>query len=188
LHNYGIRGNIYNWFRSYLCNRRQYICIGPNCSEIAYINCGVPQGSVLGPLLFLRYVNDIYRAVPGENIKLFADDTNLFIFDGDSDKLTQRANNCLKDLDNWFKSNKLTLNLDKTSHMVFSPRRIFSIKLLLNDVEIEKGHACKYLGIYIDGQLNWKHHIDYICEKLVKFTGIFYRCMYFTLCFAMRIK
>ena len=59
-------------------------------------------------------VNDICRAaVPGENIKLFADDTNLFIFDGDSDKLTQRANNCLKDLDNWFKANKLTLNLEK---------------------------------------------------------------------------
>ena len=70
----------------------------------------------MGPLLFLIYVNDIYRAVPGEKIKLFADDTNLFIFDGDSDKLTQRANNCLKDLDNWFKSNKRTLNLDKTSH------------------------------------------------------------------------
>ena len=126
------------------------------------INCGVPQGSVLGPLLFLIYVNDIYRVVPGENIKLFADDTNLFIFDEDSNKLTKRANNCLKDLDNWFKSNKLTLNLDKTSYMVFSPRRIFSIKLLLNDVEIEKGHACNYIGIYLDDQLNWKHHIDYI--------------------------
>ena len=71
-------------------------------------------------------------------------------------------NYCLKDLDNWFKSNKLTLNLDKTSYMVFSPRRIFSIKLLLNDVEIEKAHTCKYLGIYLDDQLNWKHHIDYI--------------------------
>jgi len=99
----------------------------------------------------------------------------LFIFDGDSDKLTQRANNCLKDLDNWFKSNKLTLNLDKTSYIVFSPRRIFSIKLLLNNVEIEKAHTCKYLGIYLDDQLNWKHRIDYICEKLVKFTRIFYR-------------
>ena len=111
-----------------------------------------------------------------EKIKLFADDTNLFIFDGDSDELTQRANNCLKDPDNWFKSNKLTLNLDKTSYcMVFYPIRIFSIKLLLNNVEIEKGHACKYLGNYLDDQLNWKHHIDYICEKLVKFTGIFYR-------------
>ena len=96
-------------------------------------------------------------------------------FDGDSDKLTQRANNCLKDLDNWFKSNKLTLNLDKTSYIVFSPRRIFSIKLLLNNVEIEKAHTCKYLGIYLDDQLNWKHRIDYICEKLVKFTRIFYR-------------
>jgi len=59
--------------------------------------------------------------------------------------------------------------------MVFSPRRIFSIKLLLNNVEIEKAHTCKYLGIYLDDHLNWKHHIDYICEKLVKFTGIFYR-------------
>ena len=149
LYNYKIKGIIYDWFRSYLCNRRQYTCIGPNCTEIAYIN--------LGALLLLIYVNDIvlpliwrikiyiYRAVPRENIKLFADDTNLFIFDGDSDQLTQRANNCLKDLDNWFKSNKLTLNLYKT-YMVFSPRRIFSIKLLLNNVEIEKAHTCEYLG------------------------------------------
>ena len=59
--------------------------------------------------------------------------------------------------------------------MVFSPRRIFSIKLLLNDVEIEKAHTCKYLGIYLDDQLNWKHHIDCTSEKLLKFTGIFYR-------------
>ena len=85
-------------------------------------------------------------------------------------------NYCLKDLDNWFKSNKLTLNLDKTSYMVFSPRRIFSIKLLLNDVEIEKAHTCKYLGIYLDDQLNWKNHIDYICKKkLAKICRNFYR-------------
>jgi len=124
---------------------------------------------------FSHYVNDICRAVPGENIKLFADDTNLFIFDGDSDKLTQRANNCLKELDNWFKANKLALSLGRKTYMVFSPRRILSIKLLLNNVEIEKADTCKYVGIYLYDQLNWKHHIDYICEKLVTFTEIFYR-------------
>ena len=66
-------------------------------------------------------------------------------------------NNCLKDLDNWLKSNKLTLNLEKTSYMVFSSRKMLSINLLLNNVEIEKAHTCKYLGIYLDDQLNWKH-------------------------------
>ena len=106
--------------------------------SVPYINCGVSRGSFFGPLLFLIMCKwHFNRAVPGENIKKFADDTNLFIFDGDSDKLTQRANNCLKDLDNWFKSNKLTLNLDKTSYIVFSPRRIFCINCYLTMLRLK---------------------------------------------------
>ena len=77
--NYGIRGVMYNWFASYLRNRKQFTAIGNNSSEVNDIKCGVSQGSVQGPLLFLIYVNDIHNAIPKVNIKLFADDTNIFI-------------------------------------------------------------------------------------------------------------
>ena len=80
----GIRGVIYNWFASYLSNRRQYTAIGDNSSEVNVIKCGVPQGSVLRPLLFLIYVNDIHNAIPEVNIKLFADDTNIFVHSRDT--------------------------------------------------------------------------------------------------------
>ena len=80
LYNYGIRGVVYNWFRIYLTNRHQYTCIANTSSCATCVSCGVPQGSILGPLLFLLYVNDIGNAVPNGSVKLFADDTNLFIF------------------------------------------------------------------------------------------------------------
>ena len=83
LYNYGIRGVAYDWFKSYLLNRQQYTVINGCVSNLAKITCGVPQGSVLGPLLFLLYVNDIANAVPELNVKLFADDTNLFVTNKD---------------------------------------------------------------------------------------------------------
>jgi len=75
--NYGIREVMYKWFASYLRNRKQFTAIGNNSSEVNEIKCGFSQGSVLGPLLFLVYVNDIHNAIPEVNIKLFADDTNI---------------------------------------------------------------------------------------------------------------
>ena len=80
LHFYGIRGIMYNWIENYLLNRKQYTTINNVQSKIGTISCGVPQGSVLGPLLFLLYMNDINRAIPENDVKLFADDTNVFIF------------------------------------------------------------------------------------------------------------
>ena len=78
MYQYGIRGITYNWFVSYLANRFQFTSVDNVHSGLLTVTCGVPQGSVLGPLLFLLYVNDITNAVPGESVKLFADDTNLF--------------------------------------------------------------------------------------------------------------
>ena len=118
---------------------------------------------MLGLLLFLVYMNDIGKAIPNEKIKLFADDTNLFIFDKDSKGLCLKATDCLDKLNLWFLANKLTLNPTKTCYMVFSSKKDENIKLLIDNTEIKKVKFCKYLGIYIDDELNWKVHISDYC-------------------------
>ena len=119
LYHYGIRGNVFDWFKDYLTGRKQYVCISGSNSDYGNITCGVPQGSVLGPLLFLVYVNDIGRSVPNIPVKLFADDTNLFISHSSVAGLQADAEVAIVQLINWFVANKLSLSLDKTCYTVF---------------------------------------------------------------------
>jgi len=122
LNNCGIRGIVHRWFRSYLTNRLQFTCVQGARSSSLSVTCGVPQGSVLGPLLFSIYVNDIRKAIPNKVIKLFADDTNLFVFGGSFSVVNQKANECLNELYRWFIANKLSLNITKTCYIVFKAR------------------------------------------------------------------
>ena len=110
LNHYGIRGVANKLIKSYLSNRKQYVQIGNTKSNLLNINCGVPQGSVLGPLLFLIYVNDIAYCNPHGLIRLFADDTNVFIENKKIDDLYNNPEQVLTYLDQWFRSNKLTIN------------------------------------------------------------------------------
>ena len=111
LHNYGIRGVAYDWFRNYWSGRYQYISVNGVNSELTVVTCWVPQGSALGPLLFLVYINDIKKAVPGEQIKLFADDTNLFISGCTIGDVNFSANIKLNQLYDWLTANKLSVNI-----------------------------------------------------------------------------
>jgi len=120
---YGIRGLMFEWLKNYLSDRKQYTVVNKVSSNIGHITCGVPQGSVLGPLLFLIYMNDIHRAVPGHDVKLFADDTNVFIIGKDLQVLEREANNCLKNLQIWLTANKLSINLEKTYYALFSSNK-----------------------------------------------------------------
>jgi len=173
--NYGIRGEIYNWFASYLRNRKQFTAIGNNGSEVNEIKCGVPQISVLGPLLFLIYVNDIHNAIPEVNIKLFADDTNIFIHSRDSIRSSQKTNLCLKQINEWFIANKLSLSLDKTCYTVVSKSNVNQLSIQLNGTDIKRVNSCRYLWVIIDCELKWKEHIEYIYKKLIKYSSIFYK-------------
>ena len=175
LYNYGIRGIAYEWFCSYLSDRYQFTCVNNSKSDVNMITCGVPQGSVLGPLLFLIYVNDIANAVPNVNVKLFADDTNLFVAGPSLVSVNLTAIDSINCLNQWFIANKLSLNIDKTCYMVFPSDTNNNTRLTVDTQEIQKVSSCRYLGVIVDDELKWINHIQHIYNKLLKYTSIFYK-------------
>ena len=131
---------------------------------------------VLGPLLFLIYVNDIGNALSDARVKLFADDTNLFIYSASTDLLYQNAQTCIAQLYQWFIVNKLTLNLSKTCYMIFpKAQNQDEVAIVVNNVKLKNMNECKYLGVILDNDLKWTTHIETVYKKLIKLTGIFYK-------------
>ena len=120
LHAYGIRGNILNWFISYLDDRSQYVAFDETHSSTKPIKCEIPQGSILGPLLFIIYMNDICNVSEMLFYIWYADDTTVIIKDEDTSILLQTQNVELEERSIWLKSNKLSHNAKKTYYFVFS--------------------------------------------------------------------
>ena len=121
---YGIRGSAQTWFKSYLNDRKQFVSVNGHSSSLCKISCGVPQGSVLGPLLFLIYINDLPNSSKLLKFFLFADDTNIYFEADDHIGLTRRVNNELKKVKAWMDCNKLALNIEKTNYVLFhSPKK-----------------------------------------------------------------
>ena len=186
LNYYGIRGHANDFFRSYLTNRRQFVIVNGVKSGLKEITCGVPQGSVLGPILFLIYINDLFKAIgDDELLRLFADDTGLFNYDKDLTALLGKAKKSFIDLYKWCESNKLTINNDKTCFLLFHTRKK-KIPPEINKLFFEElGFAIKrcstiqYLGLLLDENLSWQPHIEHVCKSLVKYFGIFNQIKYF---------
>ena len=175
LNHYGIRGIALSWFQNYLSDRNQYVCINGCNSELLPITCGVPQGSILGPLLFLIYVNDLATISKYAATILFADDTNVIYTGKTYDDVSRIIQTDLKNLSNWFKCNKLALNETKTNYIIFhqinkKPPDDFNI--ILNDTHLERVKYTKFLGVLINENLKWKEHINYISSKVSRATGI----------------
>ena len=157
--------------KSYLSGRSQFVQINNTCSLLTAITFGVPQGSILGPLLFLLFINDLPDAT-SLYVKLFADDTFLCAQDRSFNALESNVNFELEKVYSWLVSNKLTLNINKSKYMIVSKKKVIpQLKICLNGSELEKCESYKYLGVYIDSKLNWKNHIEHITSKIAKSCG-----------------
>ena len=175
LEHYGIRGIANEWFRSYLSNRQQFVSINNSDSSTLHITCGVPQGSVLGPLLFLIYINDFINSSSIFDFHLFADDSNLFYSDKDLQHLEETVNRELGEINTWLCANKLSLNIDKTHFVVFHPYQKtlnYSMKIEIDGKTLNQYKSVKYLGILIDCHLNWKEHIQQLSKKISRGIGV----------------
>jgi hypothetical protein len=175
---YGIRGLPLNWFSSYLTNRQQYVTLNINQeSPKQTMVCGIPQGSSLGPLLFLIDINDISNCSDKVSIRIFADDTNIFASYKSIKDLEILMNEELTNVKKWCDLNKLSINIKKTNYMIVksSNKKItenINIKITNKDGTIcclERKDHIKYLGVLIDEKLSWKYHIAYICSRLAQY-------------------
>ena len=165
---YGVRGRALEWFRSYLHNRKQYTTYNVSSEQLP-ITHGVPQGSILGPLLFIIYINDLPNALTYLKAILFADDSNLVHHNACYATLTRQINEDLSHLNEWFKTNKLSLNIDKTVYVLFSKgskHKPNGYKIKMGESIIQERPSTTFLGLTIDSNLNWKQHITRVKGKV----------------------
>ena len=177
LEHYGIRDIALSWFKSYLSNRTQYVHINGINSDLKDITCGVPQGSVLGPLLFLLYINDLPNISNQLKFYLFADDTNIYFESDNLKKLEKTMNKELAKLFEWLCLNRLSLNISKTNFVLFHPtnKPTIPVTILINKQAIDEVKCVKYLGILIDSQLTFKNHIGELNKKISRSIGVLYK-------------
>ena len=139
----------------------------------------MPQGSVLGPILFLLYINDLSRTVQEGTARLFADDTSIVTYNKKLENLIERSKIVYRGLFRWCICNRLTINYSKTCFLLFHtknkrvPHDFNEIKI--DDIIISRSRVTNYLGLHIDENLNWNYHINQLCQRLTQFFGVFKR-------------
>jgi hypothetical protein len=182
LNNYGIRGNALKLIESYLADRKQYVNVLGENSDTLPVRFGVPQGSVLGPLLFLLYINDICNVSNDGKFILFADDTNIFVAADSESAAYNKANRILTTVQNYMICNLLHINKKKCCYIYFSPKKCknsnqnpVNLQLSIDGTIIKRVRQAKFLGVTIDDQLSWKPHLELLNKKLKSACGRIYR-------------
>ena len=167
---YGIRGITNKWFDSYLSNKKQLVEVNGIFSDTKIIEFGVPQGSILGPLLFSIYVNDLNRSLSSGNCIMYAGDTNVFLKNKCYEELYKIANRELINIDNWLSENGLILNTDKTHYMIFRTAQtkppLKNLTLSIRNNFVSQQSKTRFLRIIFQEHLSWKPHIEFILKKL----------------------
>ena len=178
LERYGVRGLPLKWLASYLSDRQCYVEIGSYKSNLNTFNIGVPQGSILGPLLFLLYINNLPKFSDTLQTQLFADDTIVSNTGPNIDVLINSTNLELSKLKEWTQANKLTIHAGKTKFLVVTKKIIpetFNLTIRFFDSVIHPTDNCKYLGVFLDNKLTFVNHIKFINSKISRHTGILYK-------------
>ena len=167
---YGIKDSTYNFFKSYLNIRTQKCVLNGSISESKSLAFGIPQGTILGPLLFILYINDLPNCLENSEPQMYADDTHLTFAGNNVDIIEQKLNQDLIGVSNWLVANKLTLNKSKTEFMVIGSRLRLgtfdrSPALKIDNVLIKQVGSTKSLGVHVDEHLTWNTHISHISKK-----------------------
>ena len=161
MNHYGVQGVALDWFNSYLTNRTQRRLVNDSLSKTCSLKCGVPQGTILGPLLFLIYINDLPNCLSSCQPRMYADDTHITYAGADLNSIQSNLNRDLSNLNQWLSSNKITLNATKTEFMLIGSRQRLStlpdtLELSINNESINRVSSVKSLGVFIDENLTWQ--------------------------------
>ena len=168
---FGFSYNELKWFKSYLNNREQQCFVNGQMSSPRRIMCGVPQGSILSPLLFLLYINDLPECLNNTVPSLYADDTEIYASSNDSVDLINKLNPDLNNVSNWMDENKLRIHPKKSKHMFVGSNyniknKVCNLPISINNVSVPRVSNQKCLGVILDEKLSWENHIDMICKKV----------------------
>ena len=175
----GIKGSLYDILESYLSTRTQRTQINSHLSNEAKVRMGVPQGSILGPLLFILYINDLSNISKEADFYLFADDTAIAIKAPNVDELQAKIYRLLPLVTKWFQANRLSLNTTKTNYQIYSRVLVDDFDIEINESKIMRKKSVKYLGVTIDDNLKWGTHINNISSVISRSLGIMGRAKLF---------
>lgn len=175
----GLSENSLQWFQSYITGRKQRTCCENELSSELPVTHGVPQGSILGPLLFVVYINDLPNVLESCCASLYADDTVIYCYGSSSQELSEKLNQDLLTVAKWLNEHKLTLNLKKPKCMIIGSNRKLESKVALTvsilDYNVENVCSFKYLGIFISADFTWTKHVEYIASKVNQRLGLLKR-------------
>ena len=178
---YGIKNSAFNWLKTYLENRNHFVQIENYKSRMLPVSLGVPQGTILGPLLFIIYINDISHCSDFFKFITYADDTNLFynMHNTDPTNINSELNKVL----HWLEVNKLSINIPKTKFMIFHNQNkninCITPDITIKDTKIERVESFNFLGVIFDQHMKWNCHVNNIALKLSRTIGIFYKLKHF---------